>query len=127
MPSALRLPQRIGLPKPPNGARSLRLGPFVERIMEILERIWEIVGAIANSILGRFERGITSLFGSANARFIRRQNARVEAINALEQKYQTMSDEELWDGVCRFVGVRRVPPDAPFPRKLSPIRAYKER
>src|SRR3990172_2250431 len=63
--------------------------------MEILERIWEIVAAIANSILGRFERGITSLFGSANARYIRRQSTRVEAINALEPKYQTMSDAEL--------------------------------
>ncbi len=63
--------------------------------MEILERIWEIVTAIGNAILGRFERGITTLFGSANARFVRRQNARIEAINALEPKYQTMSDAEL--------------------------------
>jgi preprotein translocase subunit SecA len=70
--------------------------------MEILERIWEIVGAIANAILGRFERGITSLFGSANARFIRRQNARVEAINALEPKYQTMSDSELKAQTAEF-------------------------
>ena len=44
--------------------------------MEILERIWEIVTAIGNAILGRFERGITALFGSANARFIRRLAAR---------------------------------------------------
>lgn len=63
--------------------------------MEILERIWEIVTAIGNAILGRFERGITSLFGSANARYVRRQTPRVEAINALEPKYQTMSDAEL--------------------------------
>ncbi|MGE3242957.1 MAG: preprotein translocase subunit SecA [Pirellulales bacterium] len=70
--------------------------------MEILERIWEIVGVIANAILGRFERGITGLFGSANARYIRRQNARVEAINALEQKYQTMSDEELKAQTAEF-------------------------
>jgi preprotein translocase subunit SecA len=63
--------------------------------MEILERIWEIVTAIGNAILGRFERGLTGLFGSANARFIRRQSARIEAINSLEPKYQTMSDDEL--------------------------------
>src|SRR5262245_645658 len=70
--------------------------------MEILERIWEIVTAIGNAILGRFERGITSLFGSANARFIRRQNARIEAINALEPKYQTMSDSELRNQTTEF-------------------------
>jgi preprotein translocase subunit SecA len=63
--------------------------------MEILERIWEIISAIGNGILGRFERAITGVFGSANARFIRKQSARVAAINALEPKYQTMTDEEL--------------------------------
>ncbi len=70
--------------------------------MEILERIWEIVSAIANAVLGRFERGITSLFGSANARYIRRQSSRVEAINALEPKYQTMSDAELKAQTAEF-------------------------
>lgn len=70
--------------------------------MEILERIWEIVTGIGNAILGRFERGITSLFGSANARFIRRQSARIEAINALEPKYQTMSDAELKAQTAEF-------------------------
>ena len=63
--------------------------------MEILERIWEILSAIGNGILGRFERGITSLFGSANARFLRRLSPKVEAINSLESKYQAMSDEQL--------------------------------
>src|SRR5687767_608516 len=63
--------------------------------MEILERIWEIVAAIGNAILGRFERAITGLFGSANARFLKRLQPRVEAIGALEPKYQAMTDEEL--------------------------------
>ena len=36
--------------------------------MEVLERIWEIIAGFFNGILGRFERGITALFGSANAR-----------------------------------------------------------
>jgi preprotein translocase subunit SecA len=70
--------------------------------MEILERIWEFVTLIGNAVLGRFERGITSLFGSANARYIRRQSPRVEAINALEPKYQTMSDEELKAQTAEF-------------------------
>ncbi len=63
--------------------------------MEILERIWEIVSGIGNSILGRFERGITGLFGSANARFLKRLQPKVDAINALEPKYQAMTDDEL--------------------------------
>src|SRR5687767_7422 len=63
--------------------------------MEILERIWEIVAGIGNGVLGRFERSITGLFGSANARFIKRLQPRVEAINALEQKYHSMTDAEL--------------------------------
>ncbi|MFO0788724.1 MAG: SEC-C metal-binding domain-containing protein [Pirellulales bacterium] len=63
--------------------------------MEILERIWEIVSGIGNAILGRFERTITGLFGSANARFLKRLQPKVEAINSLELKYQAMTDEEL--------------------------------
>ena len=67
--------------------------------MEILERIWEIVSAIGNAILGRFERGVTSLFGSANARFLKRLAPKVEAINSLEPKYQAM--------ICSSSGVLR--------------------
>ncbi len=63
--------------------------------MEILERIWEILSGIGNGILSRFERAVTSLFGSANARFLKRLQPKVEAINALERKYQAMTDEEL--------------------------------
>jgi preprotein translocase subunit SecA len=63
--------------------------------MEILERIWEIIAAIGNGILGRFERAVTGVFGSANARFLKRLQPRVEAIGALEPKYQAMTDEEL--------------------------------
>src|SRR5688572_13251419 len=63
--------------------------------MEILERIWEILTGIGNATLGRFERAITGLFGSANARFLKRLQPKVEAIGALEPKYQAMTDEEL--------------------------------
>jgi preprotein translocase subunit SecA len=63
--------------------------------MEVFERIWEIIGGIINSILGRFERAITVLFGSANARFLRRLQPKVDAINSLEDKYQQLSNDEL--------------------------------
>ncbi|TWT43253.1 preprotein translocase subunit SecA [Botrimarina hoheduenensis] len=70
--------------------------------MAILERIWEILGAIVNALLGRFERSVTGIFGSANARYIKRQQPRVDAISALEAKYKAMSDEELRDQTKRF-------------------------
>ncbi|MAT72797.1 MAG: preprotein translocase subunit SecA [Planctomycetaceae bacterium] len=63
--------------------------------MEVLERIWEILAGIGNGILGRFERGITALFGSANARYLKKLQPKVDAINALAPKYEGMSDDEL--------------------------------
>ncbi|HEX3659207.1 MAG TPA: SEC-C metal-binding domain-containing protein [Pirellulales bacterium] len=63
--------------------------------MEVLERIWEFLGVIFGGIGRAFERTLTSLFGSSNARYIKRLQARVEAINALEPKYQALSDEDL--------------------------------
>jgi len=70
--------------------------------MEILERIWEILSGIGNGILGRFERAVTSLFGSANARYLKRLQPKVDAINALEPKYQAMTDEELRAQTAEF-------------------------
>jgi preprotein translocase subunit SecA len=70
--------------------------------MEILERIWEILSGIGNAILGRFERTITGLFGSANARFLKRLQPRVEAIGSLEPKYQAMTDGELRGQTAEF-------------------------
>ena len=70
--------------------------------MELLERIWEILSSIINVILGKFERVITSLFGSANARYLRRLQPRVTAINALEDRYKAMSDEDLAGETVKF-------------------------
>jgi preprotein translocase subunit SecA len=63
--------------------------------MEVIERIWEIVSLIFGGIGRAFERAITSLFGSSNARYIKKLQPKVDAINALEPKYQAMSDDEL--------------------------------
>ena len=54
--------------------------------MELLERIWEVIGVFCSGVLSRFERTITYFFGSSNARHIKRLHARVEAINQLEPK-----------------------------------------
>ena len=63
--------------------------------MQVLERIWEIIGLVFGGLGRSFERSLTSLFGSSNARYIKRLQPKVDAINALEPKYQAMSDAEL--------------------------------
>ena len=62
---------------------------------EILSQIWEGLGDLFGGI-GRFvERSLTGLFGSSNARFVRKLQPMVAAIGALEPKYQAMTDAEL--------------------------------
>ncbi len=63
--------------------------------MEFLEQIWEVIGNFFTGLSGSIERAITALFGSSNARYIKKLQPRVEAINALESKYEAMSDAEL--------------------------------
>jgi preprotein translocase subunit SecA len=63
--------------------------------MDLLERIWETTGLVCGEALRGFERSVTSVFGSSNARFLRRLQARVEAINILEPKFAALSNEEL--------------------------------
>jgi preprotein translocase subunit SecA len=63
--------------------------------MEILERLWDAVSNAAAAFGVRVERSITSLFGSSNARYLRRLDPKVAEINALEPRYREMSDEEL--------------------------------
>ena len=70
--------------------------------MEIIERIWELLGLFFGGIMRSIERGITGLFGSANARYIKKLQARVEAINALETQFQTLSDDELKQQTAKF-------------------------
>ncbi|MEX0793818.1 MAG: SEC-C metal-binding domain-containing protein [Pirellulaceae bacterium] len=63
--------------------------------MELLERIWEQLSLFFGGLLSGFERLITSMFGSSNARYIKRLQSTVDSINALEPKYEALSDEEL--------------------------------
>ena len=60
--------------------------------MELLEQIWEILGNIFNGLGRLVERSITSLFGSSNARYVKKLQPKIDAINALEPKYQAMGD-----------------------------------
>ncbi|MCA9184735.1 MAG: preprotein translocase subunit SecA, partial [Planctomycetales bacterium] len=70
--------------------------------MNVLERIWDFLGYFFGGILTGFERGITSMFGSSNARYVRQLQPKVDAIGALEAKYQALSDEQLREQTVLF-------------------------
>ncbi len=70
--------------------------------MDLLERIWEFLGLFFSALMRGFERAVTSVFGSSNARFIKRLQSRVEAINSLEPQFEAMSDDELRAQTDRF-------------------------
>jgi preprotein translocase subunit SecA len=70
--------------------------------MEILERIWELVSGFFSGLAMGIERAITSLFGSSNARYIKKLQSKVDSINALEPKFQALTDEELRQQTVEF-------------------------
>ncbi len=69
---------------------------------EILARIWEVVSDFFGGIARGLERLITGLFGSSNARYLKRLQPQIDAINALEPKYQEMTDAELVEQTEKF-------------------------
>jgi preprotein translocase subunit SecA len=70
--------------------------------MEALERLWDALSNGAAAASGRVERFITGLFGSSNARYLRRLDPKIEAINSLEPKCQAMTDEQLRAQTAEF-------------------------
>ena len=62
---------------------------------KILEKAWDNITNVGSGVLSGFERTVTSLFGSSNARQIKKFQTRVDAINQLESRYESMSNEEL--------------------------------
>lgn len=63
--------------------------------MSFFEQIWDLLGILFGGLFGAFERLVTRIFGSANARTVTKFLSRVETINELESKYESMSDDEL--------------------------------
>src|SRR3569623_2563750 len=70
--------------------------------MDVLERAWAGVGNFFGGLMHGLERSVTAVFGTSNARYIRKLQARVEAINALEPRYQAMTDAELREQTAKF-------------------------
>ncbi|MEI8371625.1 MAG: SEC-C metal-binding domain-containing protein [Planctomycetota bacterium] len=69
---------------------------------EVLSQIWDALGDIFGGISRAVERSLTSLFGSSNARYIKKMQPTVDAIGALEPKYQAMTDAELKEQTAKF-------------------------
>ncbi|MBN2217154.1 MAG: SEC-C domain-containing protein, partial [Pirellulales bacterium] len=70
--------------------------------MADLEQVWEVISSVFAGFSRGVERGITTLFGSSNARYLKRLQPRVQAINALESKFQEMTAAELGEQTDKF-------------------------
>lgn len=70
--------------------------------MDYLEKGFETVSGFFGGVVSGFERGVTALFGSSNARTIKRFQGKVEAINQLEDRFAKMSDDDLRQQTIRF-------------------------
>ncbi|MEE8451601.1 MAG: preprotein translocase subunit SecA, partial [Thermoguttaceae bacterium] len=69
---------------------------------EFFGRLMEILGDAFGAVTRSVERVVTSLFGSSNARYLKKLEPQVKAINDLEPKYQAMTDEELKEQTPKF-------------------------
>ncbi len=70
--------------------------------MELLERVWEGTGMFFSGILQGVERGLTGLFGSSNARQIKRFESIVAKINGLEEGLKRLTDDQLRGKTAEF-------------------------
>jgi preprotein translocase subunit SecA len=70
--------------------------------MEMLEKIWEGTGSVFNGVLEGIGRSVTGIFGTSNARNVRRHQAKVRVINELEPKMMSLSDVELREKTAQF-------------------------
>ncbi len=64
-------------------------------IMDLLEKIWEGTTSTVNGVLGGIDRGLTTFFGSANSRQIKRYTQYAQQVGLLEPRMIAMSDGEL--------------------------------
>ncbi len=67
-----------------------------------LERIWDFLTFFLGGLAQAFGRALTGIFGSSNARYVKSLQPKVDAINALESKYEKYTDAELKAETERF-------------------------
>ena len=63
--------------------------------MSIFETLWDLTGVVFGGLGSSVDRGVTKVFGSANARTVSKLQLRADRIAALESKYEALTDEEL--------------------------------
>ena len=61
----------------------------------VLESLWEGTTSAVSNVMRGFEKGITSIFGSSNARYVKKLEPLVGEIAELEPRYKKLSDTEL--------------------------------
>jgi len=76
--------------------------PGNDKMEEFLSNIWDAIGNFFGGFASTFEKAITAIFGSSNARYLRSLDPIVETIGTLEEKYEKLSDEELKEQTERF-------------------------
>ena len=69
---------------------------------EFFTQVWDVLSVVFGGLARGIERGITSLFGSSNARYLKKLQPTIDAITALEPKYQAMTDAELREQTVKF-------------------------
>ena len=69
---------------------------------DFFSQVWDVLTYTFGGIGGAIERGITGLFGSSNARYLKKLQPTIDAINALEPKLQAMTDAELREQTVKF-------------------------
>ncbi len=70
--------------------------------MDLLEKIWEGTTNTINGVLGGIDRGLTTFFGSANSRQIKRYTADAKLVGELEPRMIALSDAELCGQTEKF-------------------------
>ncbi|MCR9118062.1 MAG: preprotein translocase subunit SecA, partial [bacterium] len=70
--------------------------------MDFLERTWEWIGIFFSGLISGFERLITGVFGSSNARYIKKLQSQIDSITELEPELEKLSDEELREKTVDF-------------------------
>ena len=70
--------------------------------MDLLEKIWEGTTNTINGVLGGIDRGLTTFFGSANSRQIKRYTEYAKQVGELEPRMIALSDAELCSQTEKF-------------------------
>jgi preprotein translocase subunit SecA len=70
--------------------------------MDLLEKIWEGTTNTINGVLGGLDRGLTTFFGSANSRQIKRYTEYAKQAGELEPSMMALSDDQLREQTVKF-------------------------